>query len=128
MPRYLPHGLHYPLAPPKQSCSHPLFYSRNGDRNSCLAEHGNAFYGEVSISLTGQVLPCVYGTVASAFSPILYSVVITLFNPQHYDWADFKKGKLALDKLESELTVTVTVTTPHDNNGHHEGYLEDGRR
>ncbi|GAD95708.1 urea active transporter [Paecilomyces variotii No. 5] len=64
-----------------------------------------AFYGEVSVTSTGQVLPCVYGTVASAFSPIPYSVIITLLKPQNYDWSDFKKEHLALEKLESDLTT-----------------------
>ncbi|CAI7583571.1 unnamed protein product [Penicillium manginii] len=63
------------------------------------------FFGEVSVATTGEILPCVYGTVASCFSPILYSVVITLIKPQNYDWVDFKKEKLALEKLDSELTT-----------------------
>lgn len=82
------------------------------------------FYGAVSVATTGQVLPCVYGVVASCFSPILYSVVITLIKPQNYDWDDFKKNKLALEKLEDDLT------TVHDNNpasaGDREAVLEDG--
>lgn len=63
------------------------------------------FGGEVSVVSTGLVLPCMYGTVTSCFSPILYSVIITLIKPQRYDWADFKKEKLALEKLESDLTT-----------------------
>ncbi|KAF4211400.1 hypothetical protein CNMCM8980_002360 [Aspergillus fumigatiaffinis] len=63
------------------------------------------FYGAVTVSTTGQILPCVYGTVASAFSPIVYSVVLTLLRPQNYDWAEFKKEKLALEELEGDLTI-----------------------
>lgn len=63
------------------------------------------FGGAVSVATTGEVLPCVYGTVASCFSPILYSVLITLVRPQNYDWNEFKKEKLALEKLESDLTT-----------------------
>lgn len=63
------------------------------------------FGGEVSVASTGQVLPCMYGTVTSCFSPILYSVIITLIKPQKYDWADFKKEKLALEKLGDDLTT-----------------------
>ncbi|RAL00811.1 sodium:solute symporter family protein [Aspergillus ibericus CBS 121593] len=63
------------------------------------------FYGTVSVSSTGEILPCVYGTVASAFSPIVYSVVITLVNPQRYDWAEFRKEKLGLDRVDSDVTV-----------------------
>ncbi|KAJ5082987.1 hypothetical protein N7532_012030 [Penicillium argentinense] len=63
------------------------------------------FGGEVSVATTGEVLPCVYGTVASCFSPIFYSIVITFIKPQDYDWAEFKKEKLSLEKLESDLTT-----------------------
>ncbi|CEO59774.1 Putative Urea active transporter [Penicillium brasilianum] len=64
------------------------------------------FGGEVSIASTGQVLPCMYGTIASCFSPIPYSIIITLLRPQSYDWADFRKEKLALEELNSDLTTT----------------------
>ncbi|EHA18840.1 hypothetical protein ASPNIDRAFT_42651 [Aspergillus niger ATCC 1015] len=65
------------------------------------------FYGAVSVSSTGQILPCVYGTVASAFSPIVYSIVITLVKPQRYDWAEFRKEKLGLERLDSDSDITV---------------------
>nr|XP_001398596.2 urea active transporter [Aspergillus niger CBS 513.88] len=65
------------------------------------------FYGAVSVSSTGQILPCVYGTVASAFSPIVYSVLITLVKPQRYDWAEFRKEKLGLERLDSDSDITV---------------------
>ena len=63
------------------------------------------FYGSVSVSATGELLPCVYGTVSSAFSPILYSAVISLFKPQNYNWANFRAERLALEKVESDLTT-----------------------
>jgi urea-proton symporter len=70
------------------------------------------FYGGVTVSSTGQVLPCLYGTVASGFSPIPYSIVITFTTgPQSYDWADFQKESLALERLNADLT-----TTDHDEN------------
>lgn len=80
------------------------------------------FGGAVSVATTGEVLPCVYGTVASCFSPIIYSVVITLIRPQNYDWAEFKKENLALEKLESDLT-----TAHHDESRRNEvNGVEDG--
>ncbi|KAE8420280.1 Sodium:solute symporter family-domain-containing protein [Aspergillus pseudocaelatus] len=82
------------------------------------------FYGSVSVSATGQILPCVYGTVASAFSPILYSVVITLVRPQNYDWNDFKREKLALERLESDLTTVHN----HKKGIRQESRLEEGAR
>ncbi|KAK6832311.1 hypothetical protein RU639_003906 [Aspergillus parasiticus] len=82
------------------------------------------FYGSVSVSATGQILPCVYGTVASAFSPIIYSVVITLVRPENYDWNDFKKEKLALERLESDLTTVHS----HDKANRQDNRLEEGHR
>ncbi|KAI9836076.1 MAG: hypothetical protein M1819_001690 [Sarea resinae] len=65
-----------------------------------------AFYGAVTVSSTGEVLPCMYGTVAAAFSPLPYTVVITLLKPQRYDWAEFQKQRLA---FEVEETATESV-------------------
>lgn len=57
-----------------------------------------ALYGGVSVATTGQSLPCVYGTVASAFSPGLFSIIISLIKPANYDWKDFRKERLAFTK------------------------------
>ncbi|KAL3417528.1 urea active transporter [Phlyctema vagabunda] len=54
-----------------------------------------ALYGSVTIATTGQLLPCMYGCLASTFSPLPYSVIITLFKPQNFDWDDFLNEKLA---------------------------------
>jgi SSS family transporter len=63
-----------------------------------------ALYGEVSIATTGQSVPCVWGTVASAVSPIPYSVIITLFKPENFDWADFRKERLAFEVDTASIT------------------------
>jgi urea-proton symporter len=55
-------------------------------------------YGSISVSSTGATLPCVYGTTASALSPALYSVIISLVRPaKSYDWADFRRERLLFD-------------------------------
>lgn len=64
----------------------------------------HAFYGEITVASTGGTLPCVYGTVASAFSPALYSIVITLIRPANFDWRDYRKEKLAFDSDEDTRT------------------------
>jgi hypothetical protein len=79
------------------------------------------FSGEVSVASTGQVLPCLYGTVASCMSPIVYSVLITLFRPQDYDWEEFKKVKLSLEKLDGDLTTAHRGQVSGDDG------IEDGR-
>ncbi|KAK3315878.1 urea active transporter [Apodospora peruviana] len=88
-----------------------------------------ALYGAVTIATTGMTLPCVYGTVASAFSPLPYSLIITLFMPENFDWADFRNEKLAFEVdhnaigtadakkteaiLEAELSETDLHSQPH---------------
>lgn len=58
----------------------------------------HALFGGISVASTGQTLPCVYGTTASALSPALYSMVITLVKPANYKWEDFRKERLAFDQ------------------------------
>ncbi|CVL12354.1 probable DUR3-Urea permease [Fusarium proliferatum] len=60
-----------------------------------------AFSGEVTVASTGGTLPCMYGTVASLFSPLLYSVVVTYVRPDNYDWSRFKEQRLAVESDES---------------------------
>ncbi|KAK0389970.1 hypothetical protein NLU13_3543 [Sarocladium strictum] len=69
----------------------------------------HSLYGVVSVKSTGMTLPCVYGTVASALSPALYSVVITLFKPAYYDWADLRKETLAFGKPSPAQSESSSV-------------------
>ncbi|KAI1073620.1 urea active transporter [Whalleya microplaca] len=73
--------------------------------------------GEVTVVTTGEVLPCVYGTTASALSPILYSVVISLLKPDEYDWSSFKKEKLAFEEQHSSIDIAQPVDTELANAG-----------
>lgn len=69
-------------------------------------------YGSVTVATTGQALPCVYGTTASAFSPALYSFLLSFYKPQNYDWADFQKEKLAFDVVTTSADGrTISVVT-----------------
>lgn len=45
----------------------------------------HALYGSVSIATTGEILPCMYGRVASAFSPLPYFLLITLIKPRDFN-------------------------------------------
>ncbi|KUJ23933.1 uncharacterized protein LY89DRAFT_7501 [Mollisia scopiformis] len=73
-----------------------------------------ALYGSVSIASTGELLPCMYGCLASTFSPLPYSVLITIIKPQNFDWNDFLKEKLAFGDSSSEVVeqeyTTVSVS------------------
>ena len=70
----------------------------------------NAMYGSVTVATTGQILPCVYGTVASAFSPVPYTLIITAFKPQNFRWEDFRKEKLAFDTDLDGSANTIDAT------------------
>ncbi|KAL5452691.1 hypothetical protein PMIN06_005875 [Paraphaeosphaeria minitans] len=65
-----------------------------------------ALYGTVTIATTGQTVPCVWGTVASAFSPVVYSPIITLFKPENFDWADFRNERLAFEVSDTSSIVS----------------------
>jgi Na+/proline symporter len=68
-----------------------------------------ALYGAVTIATTGQTVPCVWGTVASAFSPLVYSPIITLFKPENFDWADFRKERLAFEVSDTSSIETLAL-------------------
>ncbi|QGI81266.1 unnamed protein product [Fusarium fujikuroi] len=89
------------------------------------------FSGEVTVASTGGTLPCMYGTIASLFSPLLYSVAVTYIRPDNYDWSRFKEQRLAVEPDESssgsdtsqgkgpeQVTATETASneTFNDNN------------
>ncbi|KAI9850402.1 MAG: hypothetical protein M1838_005735 [Thelocarpon superellum] len=67
-----------------------------------------ALYGAVTVATTGQIVPCVWGTVASAFSPVPYSLIISLYHPTTFDWADFRKEKLAFD-VDGDSSINSTL-------------------
>lgn len=67
-----------------------------------------AFSGEITVASTGRILPCVYGTVASGLSPVPYSLILTLYSPQNFSWEDFRKEKLAFDKLDEPIDTSIT--------------------
>lgn len=76
----------------------------------------HALYGEVNVVTTGQTLPCVYGTVASAFSPGVFSIVISLIKPANYDWRDFRKEKLTFGSSGDSSSDDDVQAKSHEEN------------
>ncbi|PNS16194.1 hypothetical protein CAC42_1957 [Sphaceloma murrayae] len=80
----------------------------------------HAFYGEITVKSTGGTLPCMYGTVASAFSPFVYSIVITLIKPANFDWREYRNEKLAFasdeDKSGSQPLVVEEDSNSYEAN------------
>lgn len=72
----------------------------------------HALYGGISFDTTVELAPCLYGAIASLFSPIIYSVVISYLNPEHFDWREF----LRIDLVEDESTLsTSSASSPDDS-------------
>ncbi|KXJ86100.1 Sodium:solute symporter family-domain-containing protein [Microdochium bolleyi] len=70
-----------------------------------------AFSGEVSVASTGKTLPCMYGTTASALSPGLYSVVITLIKPDNFRWESFREERLAFTQQQASDDEDQSVSS-----------------
>ncbi|KAG4433201.1 hypothetical protein IFR05_011309 [Cadophora sp. M221] len=74
----------------------------------------SSLYGNVSIKSTGELLPCMYGCLASTFSPLPYSIIVTLFKPQNFDWNDFLTEKLAFgDSSEPPPASSIVEEVSH---------------
>lgn len=55
-----------------------------------------ALYGTVTLTTTEQGLPALYGACGSLFSPAIYSVLISRFQPGYaFDWREFLRIELA---------------------------------
>ncbi|KAI9801775.1 MAG: hypothetical protein M1825_003147 [Sarcosagium campestre] len=87
----------------------------------------NALYGAVSVATTGELLPCVYGTVASAFSPLPYTLLISLYKPTSFDWADFRKEKLAFD-IDDTSGINSTIVEKQVNEENDPEYRKNLKR
>ncbi|KAL2163119.1 hypothetical protein VTH06DRAFT_6955 [Thermothelomyces fergusii] len=82
----------------------------------------HALTGAISVASTGETLPCVYGTVASALSPGLYSVIISYARPDNYDWAEFRKEKLALDGDTNAAVGSTSASRDEEEAGRRASY------
>ncbi|KAH6647132.1 Sodium:solute symporter family-domain-containing protein [Truncatella angustata] len=71
-----------------------------------------ALYGVINMTTTEASLPALYGAIGSFFSPALYSVVISQFGPEQFDWRIFLRIELVEEAQihhttpESEGTLT----------------------
>jgi hypothetical protein len=56
-----------------------------------------------------------YGCLASTFSSLPYSLIITLFKPQNFDWNDFLNEKLAFADSSSSVVVSDEAAVQETN-------------
>ncbi|KAL7627203.1 hypothetical protein AAE478_003979 [Parahypoxylon ruwenzoriense] len=54
-----------------------------------------ALYGAINMTTTEAGLPALYGACGSLFSPALYSVLISRYQPYKFDWREFLRIELA---------------------------------
>ncbi|KAI1760661.1 Sodium:solute symporter family-domain-containing protein [Hypoxylon sp. FL1150] len=55
-----------------------------------------SLYGAITLTTTEQGLPALYGACGSLFSPAIYSVLISRFQPNYqFDWREFLRIELA---------------------------------
>ncbi|CCH46511.1 Sodium/glucose cotransporter 1 [Wickerhamomyces ciferrii] len=80
---------------------------------------GSAYglYGEVTISTTGQQLPCLYGGLTALILPGISTVLISLIKPANYDWNELTKQSqlIAVEESDSDKdSNSVNEKNDHD--------------
>ena len=71
-----------------------------------------SIYGGISFATTVELAPSLYGAIASLFSPIFYSVIISYIWPERFEWREFLRIDLVRD--ESRLS-TGNASSPDDS-------------
>ena len=71
-----------------------------------------SIYGGISFATTVELAPSLYGSIASLFSPILYSIIISYLKPEHFEWREF----LRIDLVRDETTLSSgDASSPDDS-------------
>ncbi|KAI1101999.1 Sodium:solute symporter family-domain-containing protein [Jackrogersella minutella] len=82
-----------------------------------------SLYGTINMATTGEGLPALYGACGSFFSPAIYSVLISMYQPYKFDWREFLRIELAdeyqinPDALSSEASSISDEKDPGINKG-----------
>ncbi|ANB11783.1 Dur3p [Sugiyamaella lignohabitans] len=71
-----------------------------------------SIYGGISMEDTSNPAPGLYGSIVSLFSPIFFSIIISILRPSKFDWNEYLKIKL-LDDVDSQ-TVAISDNTSVD--------------
>ncbi|EXJ82771.1 hypothetical protein A1O3_06586 [Capronia epimyces CBS 606.96] len=70
-------------------------------------------FGVVNMTTTSNQIFNLYGALGTIFSPLLYSVVISLtIKPTVFDWREFLRISLVQDDDTSKTDITATTETP----------------
>ncbi|KAL3440589.1 Sodium:solute symporter family-domain-containing protein [Aspergillus insuetus] len=74
----------------------------------------HALYGEITITTTGKTLPCMYACLTSMFVPLPVAVLLSIRNPDPFDWDGFLTIERVSDKHDDgdgDSDGTITTTT-----------------
>lgn len=71
-----------------------------------------AYSGELSITSTGQTLPCMFGCLTSSFVPLPLTLAISWIWPSTFEWEEFLAIKKVNDSVErTSLDQAVHFST-----------------
>ena len=75
--------------------------------------------GQLNVTTTGELLPCMWGTIVAAFVPAILSPLISFAHPQPVDfaWERFNDIKLIQDDSASNSTTSLTTPSSPFNDG-----------
>jgi hypothetical protein len=78
----------------------------------------HALYGEITITTTGKTLPCMYACLTSMFVPLPVAVLLSIRNPDPFDWDEFLTIERVSGKQEHDDGDEDTTTTSNNRNAH----------
>lgn len=70
-----------------------------------------SIYGEINLLTTEEQAPSLYGSMAAFFSPGLYSILISLYKPEKFDWREFLRVELMEKPSQDEYNTASTKAT-----------------
>ncbi|KXT06706.1 hypothetical protein AC578_8533 [Pseudocercospora eumusae] len=76
--------------------------------------------GTIDINTTQLQLPGLYGATTSFFSPLVYSILISLIWPGRFDWREFLRIELIEEKTPVSLSPPSSLTVGHRLDVDHE--------
>ncbi|KAF5517315.1 Urea active transporter [Colletotrichum aenigma] len=75
----------------------------------------HVIYGEINLKTTEESLPALYGATASFFSPALYSVLLSQYKPEKFDWRRFLLTEIA-EEVQLKQSTEAEKDTDDGNN------------
>ncbi|KAJ0309487.1 hypothetical protein COL516b_002732 [Colletotrichum fioriniae] len=81
----------------------------------------HVIYGEINMKTTEGSLPALYGAIGSFFSPALYSVLLSLYKPEKFDWRRFLVAEIAEETQLKESTEKEEAKNDGNTSSNSEG-------